>query len=290
MRTKQNTLLASVAALALFAGTGLAMAQQSPQSGATGLKEQSGMHAQTVKPAAKAGMEQPAQSGTKGAGTSGAAALNTKGAAIKQPAMAKKDTKGIDNPKTAEQKTTQKSAQKSAEDIGRNKMGANKMRMGENKSSNKSAERRPEHLGANAKIEHKRSTARNESQRRGHISTAERNERARTHTAERNGKLKGLQGNASIPMQGSHISLTPEQRTRIRNSVIDARNAPRAGHVDFTVRVGTLVPRHRVHIVPVPETLVQIDPGWRGFLYFVVRHDVVIVNPRDMRIVAVLPA
>jgi uncharacterized protein Smg (DUF494 family) len=35
---------------------------------------------------------------------------------------------------------------------------------------------------------------------------------------------------------------------------------------------------------------VQIDPAWRGFLYFVHEDEVVIVNPRDMRIVAVLPA
>jgi hypothetical protein len=35
---------------------------------------------------------------------------------------------------------------------------------------------------------------------------------------------------------------------------------------------------------------VQIDPAWRGFLYFVYEDEVVIVNPRDMRIVAVLPA
>ncbi|HUI12665.1 MAG TPA: DUF1236 domain-containing protein [Xanthobacteraceae bacterium] len=112
------------------------------------------------------------------------------------------------------------------------------------------------------------------------MSTAER--------SERNGHLKGLQGNASIPMQGSHVNLSSEQRTRIRDTVIDARNAPRVGHVDFDIRVGTLVPRERVHVVRVPETLVRIEPQWRGYDYFVVEDQVIIVNPRDMRIVAVL--
>jgi len=260
MRTKQNTLLAGVAALALVAGTGLALAQQSPQNGATGVKEQSGMPAQTAKPNAAAGSEQHAQTGTKGAKTGGTAALNTKGEQAKQPSMAKA------------------------------KMGAKKMQqMGENKA----AQTRPERLGANAKTGRNRSTARNEHERRGHISTAERKERGRINTAQRNehnGNLKGLQGNAAIPMQGSHVSLTPEQRSRVRDTVIDARGAPKVGHVNFNVRVGTLVPRSRVHVIPVPETLVQIDPGWRGFLYFIVRDEVVIVNPRDMRIVAVLPA
>jgi Protein of unknown function (DUF1236) len=71
--------------------------------------------------------------------------------------------------------------------------------------------------------------------------------------------------------------------------VINARGAPRVGHVDFDVRVGTAIPRDRIHIVPVPETLVQIDPAWSGFLYFVYEDEVVIVDPSDMRIVAILP-
>jgi hypothetical protein len=50
-----------------------------------------------------------------------------------------------------------------------------------------------------------------------------------------------------------------------------------------------LIPRGRVHIVPIPQTLVQIVPGWRGFPYFVYEDEVVIVDPHDMRIVAILP-
>jgi hypothetical protein len=98
----------------------------------------------------------------------------------------------------------------------------------------------------------------------------------------------GLQGNASGQMQGQH-NLSEEQRTQIRRTVIDARGAPRVGHVDFDVRVGTAIPRGRVHIVPIPETLVQIDPSWRDFLYFVYEDEVVIVDPHDMTIVAILP-
>ncbi len=76
------------------------------------------------------------------------------------------------------------------------------------------------------------------------------------------------------------------------------RGAPRVGHVNFDVQVGTVIPRHDIRIVPVPRTLVRIEPEWRGFLYFVYEDEVlyfvyedevVIVNPRDMRIVAVLP-
>ena len=52
------------------------------------------------------------------------------------------------------------------------------------------------------------------------------------------------------------------------------------GSVDFDVAVGTAVPRGRIQIIPVPETLVQIEPEWRGFLYFIVRDELVIVNPQ----------
>jgi hypothetical protein len=98
----------------------------------------------------------------------------------------------------------------------------------------------------------------------------------------------GLQGNASGQTQGQH-QLSEEQRTHIRETVIDARGAPRVGHVDFDVRVGTRLPRDRIHLIRVPETLVQIDPEWQDFLYFVYEDEIVVVDPNDMEIVAVLP-
>ena len=101
----------------------------------------------------------------------------------------------------------------------------------------------------------------------------------------------GRDDSAAAQREGSQRArLTEEQRRRIRSTVINAAGAPRVASVDFDVTVGTVIPRGRIHIVPVPETLVQIEPEWRGFLYFVYADQVVIVNPRDMRIVAVVPA
>jgi hypothetical protein len=89
---------------------------------------------------------------------------------------------------------------------------------------------------------------------------------------------------------GVNVQLNEQQRTEIRTTVINAHNAPRVSHVDFDVTVGTVVPRERIRVVPVPETLVQIEPEWRGFLYFVYEEEVIIVDPNDMKIVAVVPA
>jgi hypothetical protein len=88
----------------------------------------------------------------------------------------------------------------------------------------------------------------------------------------------------SAPAGG--VNLTTEQRTEIRQTVLTA-NAPRATNVNFAVSVGTVVPR-TVHVVEVPQTIVRIHPQWRGYRYFVVNDEIVIVEPRTLKIVAVL--
>jgi hypothetical protein len=129
-----------------------------------------------------------------------------------------------------------------------------------------------------------RAAAENKFQQRGNAGTATTAQRM-----ERRGQLQGLQGNAAGNVQGN-VRLSEQQRTQIRDTVINASGAPRVGNVNFDVRVGTLIPRREIHVVPVPETLVRIEPRWRGYLYFVYQDEVVIVSPRTMRIVAVLPA
>ena len=123
--------------------------------------------------------------------------------------------------------------------------------------------------------------------------TEQRNKAATAHrevtkirtTADRKHRgLEGLQGNAS----GMNVKLNDEQRTQIRTTVIDARNAPRIDNANFDITVGTVIPRSGVRIVPVPTILVRIDPAWRGLRYFVSNDELVIVNPRNMKIVAVV--
>jgi uncharacterized protein DUF1236 len=88
---------------------------------------------------------------------------------------------------------------------------------------------------------------------------------------------------------GGAVNLSTEQRTRIHEIIIGERAAPRVNGVDFALRVGTPVPRS-VRLVEVPRTIVEIEPRWRGFEYFLVGDEIVIVDPRNMEIVAVLPA
>jgi len=87
----------------------------------------------------------------------------------------------------------------------------------------------------------------------------------------------------------TNVQLSAEQRAQIRKAIIEARNAWRVSSVDFDLAVGSVVPRGPVQVVPVPDVLVQIKPEWRGLLYFVYDSEIVIVDPSDMRIVAIVP-
>ena len=150
-----------------------------------------------------------------------------------------------------------------------------------NRGSSTAAEQQNRTGGGNRNAERGRtSTEGTAAEQQNRTGGGNRNaERGRTST-------EGLQGNAS----GMNVRLSEQQRNEIRTTVINGRNAPRVSHVDFDVTVGTVIPRGRIHVVPVPETLVRIEPQWRGFLYFIYEDEVVIVSPNDMKIVAVVPA
>jgi hypothetical protein len=88
------------------------------------------------------------------------------------------------------------------------------------------------------------------------------------------------------------VNLSSEQRSRIRE-VILRQHAPRTARADFDIRVGERIPRDRlrfVDLVPLPQTIVEVEPAWEGYLYFLVGDEIVVVDPNTLLIVAVLPA
>jgi hypothetical protein len=82
-------------------------------------------------------------------------------------------------------------------------------------------------------------------------------------------------------------ALTTEQRTQIRQTVLRGGTVNRVSNVNFSISVGTVVPRS-VKLVAVPASIVEIHPAWRGFLYFVVEDEIIIVEPGTLKIVAVI--
>src|ERR1700730_1475017 len=83
-------------------------------------------------------------------------------------------------------------------------------------------------------------------------------------------------------------NLSTEQRTTIR-TVIRQQNVQPATNVNFSISVGSRV-SDNVHFYPLPAELVQIQPHWRGYQFFLVGNQIIVVNPQTHQIVAVLDA
>jgi len=87
---------------------------------------------------------------------------------------------------------------------------------------------------------------------------------------------------------GASARLSTEQRTRI-STVIRSQHVAPVNNVNFAISVGTRVPRE-ISFHPLPQEIVTIYPDWRGYEFFLVRDEIVVVDPRTLEIVAVLPA
>ena len=48
------------------------------------------------------------------------------------------------------------------------------------------------------------------------------------------------------------------------------------------------MPRTGVRFLTVTDTIVRIHPAWRGYSYFIVDEEIIIVEPQSLKIVAVL--
>ncbi len=85
---------------------------------------------------------------------------------------------------------------------------------------------------------------------------------------------------------GAGAKLSTEQRTKI-STVIKSQNVRPVTNVNFSISVGTHVPRN-VGFHPLPAEIVTIYPEWRGYEFFLVGNQIVVVNPRTLEIVDVI--
>jgi Protein of unknown function (DUF1236) len=267
MRTHRNTMLAGIAALALLAGTGLVSAQDKQDQNAAPQTKQPQATQQMNKGPAADKMGQNAQE-PKEQNKGGPAAQKS----TQNNAQSSNETKAAAGKRTAQTEQRKPSAKKDTM-ARRDNVKGDRTAQQNHISRQKTATGERDRAGT----ERRQTTA--QDHRRNSVQ-----ERQNTAQGERR-DMKGLQGNAS----GMNVQLSGEQRTQIRSTVLNAQGAPRVGNVNFDVTVGTMIPRGGIHVVPVPQTLVRIEPRWHGFLYFVYQDEIVIVNPRDMRIVAVVP-
>jgi hypothetical protein len=228
-RNMRQALLVSVAALALAAGSTLALSQGGGQGGG----------------------------GQGGAGMSGGA---SGGAQPMEQAPGKQQKGAQERPAPTQKSTQQEPGQKSTQQERQ-------------EPGQKSTQQERKEPGAQ-----QRQQTQSPSQQR------------QTESPQQGGAKQGAQtgdskGQSKSGMASSNVSLTSEQKTTIRNTVISS--GPRISSVNFAVRVGVVVPRS-VRIAPVPATLIEIQPAWRGYSYFIYEDEIIIVEPRTLKIIAVV--
>ena len=98
---------------------------------------------------------------------------------------------------------------------------------------------------------------------------------------------------AATRVPRSAVTLSSEQRSRIREVILRQHNTPRTARADFDIRIGERIPRDRLRFVdlePLPQTIVEVEPAWQGYLYFLIGDEIVVVDPDSLEIVAILPA
>jgi Protein of unknown function (DUF1236) len=257
-------LMITVATAALIAGAGLANAQGvggGREGGAAG-----GAGTQQSAPSSPSGgatnHEGPAGGMKSSQSQEKGAPANRSAQEMKSPSgMGEKsaqDNKGGDRAKSVNSQNEEKGAPKGMKAEGQERNGDMKAEGREERNGNMKAEGREERNG-NMKAEGREnnSTAASESRR-------------------------------TTGQAGAGAKLSSEQRTKITTIIRDQHVAPVA-NVDFAISVGTRVPRE-IGFRPLPVEIVTIYPEWRGYEFFLVRDQIVVVDPRTLEIVDVLPA
>jgi hypothetical protein len=143
-------------------------------------------------------------------------------------------------------------------------------------------EQRGEPKGKGERNDAAQRNERNDPQR-GESTTGQRGER---NDAQRGERSDGQRGERNEAQRGEHKTLTVEQKTKVRETVLRGGSAPRVTSVNFRVSVGTVVPT-TVRVVELPPVLVEYYPDWRGYFYFVYNDEIIVVD-RNHHIVAVL--
>jgi hypothetical protein len=254
----KRMLLATTAAVALIAGMSLAAAQGTKE-GAPG--------------AAGATQGQTQKQGATEKGThTGQAQPGAKGAGEKNERMGQKP--GEKNEHTG-QKTEEKNERMGQKPGEKNERTGQKTEEKNERMGQKPGEKN-ERTGQQPGEKNERMGQKpGERNERMGQQPGEKNERTGATTTEHGGGAKSVQ-------------LSSEQRTRI-HEVIGRNSSARVDHVDFSLSVGTRVPR-TVHVVVLPEDIVRIVPEYRGFKYIIVRDEIVILDPDTLEIVAIIPA
>jgi len=247
-------IMVSVAALALIAGTGFANAQ--------------GMSKDTGGAGGGAAMQHSDTSA--GASHSGSAAGASK-------SEANESSKGSANePSKGGMKSTQTEQKPGA--MKNERAEDNNVKGG---STKERAEDRGKGTNENQRAEYKSG---NMKEGRDNMKAEGRQDKSGASTAETKSTTERSQ---TTGQAGAGAKLTTDQRTKITTVIRNEHAAP-VNNVNFSIAVGTRVPREGVSFRPLPAEVVTIYPEWRGYEYILVRNQILVIDPGSYEIVAIL--
>ena len=83
-------------------------------------------------------------------------------------------------------------------------------------------------------------------------------------------------------------ALSSEQHAKIRDT-LRVEKSERLTNVPFSTKVGEAIPG-TVHLYVLPVSIMEYAPQYRGYEYILVGDEILIVDPRTLRIVAVIDA
>jgi hypothetical protein len=263
-----NRLMITAATAALIAGTGLANAQgmgggrEGGAAGGTGMQQSA--------PSAPAASPSSGAASHEGSPGMKASQSEEKGGAANRSAQ--QDMKsGGERGAMGEKSTGQKSAQENSPGERSKSMNSQNEKGAAGKDMK--AESRDERSGKDMKAEGQERNANQKAEGRENSTTAGAKQEERSQT---------------VGQAGAGAKLSTEQRTKITTVIRDQHVSP-VTNVNFAISVGTRVPRD-VGFHPLPAEIVTYYPDWRGYEFFLVRDQIVVVDPRTLEIVAVLDA
>jgi hypothetical protein len=271
-----NRFMLSVAAAALIAGAGFANAQ-----GTGGHQGTSGSTAQQSAPSSGAGGS--ATQGREATESSSPKSDMKSSQSEQKSGMGKSEQKsGMGKNERAEEPRGQKSNSMSSEN-DRAKGGKDMKAEGRQDRNNMKAEGREDR-------DHNRNAQGREDRDRNKNAESREDRRGNMNAEGREGRSGSAESRSqsTTGQAGAGAKLSTEQRTKI-TSVIREQHVKPVENVNFSISVGTRVPRD-VSFHQLPSQIVTIYPEWRGYEYFLVRSQIVVVDPRTLEIVAVLEA
>jgi len=265
-----NRLMMSVAAIALLAGTGLANAQ------ATGGREPGGAATQQAAPSAAPAA--PSTAPAAGGGATSGAMQNSA-----EPSSGMKSTQ-------SDQKSPGATKSQRAEDNMPGQKSKGMSSENETKGQAKDMKAEGREGQGNMKAEGRQGHDKDMKAEGRDTNTRDNNMKAEGKSGNMNAETKGTErSQTTVGVAGGGAQLSTEQRTKITTVIREQRIAP-VTNVNFSISIGTRVPREGVTFHTLPASVVTIYPEWRGYDYILVRDQILVIDPRSHEIVAIIDA